>query len=131
MLQDTEAPLVFAEDPHSFAPGTIIVDVSVDEGMGFAWARPTSFADPMLEVGDRVHYYAVDHTPSLYWESATWTISEALLPYLDVVQRGPAAWVDDVTVCRAVEIEHGEVRNERILDFQGRAVPYPHPVEKV
>ncbi len=131
MLQDTDAPLVFAEDPRTFAPGTIVVDVSVDEGMGFAWARPTSFADPMFQVGDRVHYYGVDHTPSLYWESATWTISEALLPYLDVVQRGPTAWADHVTVSRAVEIERGEVRNERILAFQGRAARYPHVVEGV
>jgi alanine dehydrogenase len=131
MLQDTEAPLLFVEDPRTLSPGTIVVDVSVDEGMGFAWARPTSFADPMFEVGDRVHHYAVDHTPSLYWESATWTISEALLPYLDVVQRGPTAWADNVTVGRAVEIERGEVRNERILAFQGRALPYPHHVQGV
>lgn len=129
VLQDTEAPLVFADDPHAFAPGTIIVDVSVDEGMGFTWARPTSFADPMFEVGDRVHYYAVDHTPSLYWESATWTISEALLPYLDVVQRGPQAWAEDATISRALEIERGEVRNERILTFQNRSASSPHPVD--
>lgn len=128
MLQDTDAPLVFVEDPLALAPGTIVVDVSVDEGMGFGWARPTTFADPMFEVGDRVHYYAVDHTPSLYWESATWTISEALLPYLDVVQRGPAAWADHATVGRAVEIEGGEIRNQRILAFQGRTAGYPHPV---
>lgn len=129
VLQDTEAPLVFVEDPRTLAPGTIVVDVSIDEGMGFSWARPTAFADPMVEVGDRVHYYAVDHTPSLYWESATWTISEALLPYLDVVQRGPAAWSDDATLARAVEVARGEVRNERILAFQGRAAAYPHPVQ--
>lgn len=128
VLQDTEAPLVFAEDAHAFAPGTIIVDVSVDEGMGFAWARPTSFADPMIEVGDRVHYYAVDHTPSLYWESATWTISEALLPHLDVVQRGPDAWAGDATISRALEVEYGEVRNERILSFQDRAATWPHRI---
>jgi alanine dehydrogenase len=131
MLQDTDAPLVFVEDPRALSPGTIVVDVSVDEGMGFGWARPTSFAEPMFEVGDRVHYYAVDHTPSLYWESATWTISEALLPYLDVVQRGPTAWAEHATVGRAVEIERGEVRNERILAFQGRALPYPHHVQGV
>ena len=127
MLQDTDAPLVFVEDPDTLAPGTVVVDVSVDEGMGFGWARPTSFADPMFIVGDQVHYYAVDHTPSLYWESATWTISEALLPYLDVVQRGPAAWAENATIARAVEIEDGEVCNARILAFQGRAEAYPHP----
>lgn len=128
VFQDTDAPMVFADDPFAFRPGTIIVDVSVDEGMGFAWARPTSFDDPMFTVGDQVHHYAVDHTPSLYWESATWSISEALLPYLDVVQRGPSAWADEPTIARAVEIEQGEVRNERILSFQGRASDHPHPV---
>ena len=49
----------------AFAPGSLIVDVSCDEGMGFGWARPTSFAEPMFTVGDNVHYYAVDHSPSL------------------------------------------------------------------
>lgn len=127
MLQDTDAPLVFVEDPSALAPGTIVVDVSIDEGMGFGWARPTTFAEPMFEVGDRVHYYGVDHTPSLFWESATWTISEALLPYLDAVQRGPDAWRENATLQRAVEIEGGEIRNERILAFQGRDSTYPHP----
>jgi alanine dehydrogenase len=128
VFQDTDAPLVFADDPAAFAPGTLIIDVSVDEGMGFAWSRATSFAEPMFEVGDGVHQYAVDHTPSLYWESATWTISEALLPYLDVVQRGPSAWSADPTISRAVEIERGEIRNEAILRFQGRTSTPPHEV---
>ncbi|WP_336923505.1 N(5)-(carboxyethyl)ornithine synthase [Aquipuribacter sp. SD81] len=126
ILQDTDAPLLFAEDPHVFARGSVLVDVSVDAGMGFAWARPTTFADPVLEVGDGVTYYAVDHTPSLYWDSATWTISEALLPWLDVVQRGPEAWREQDTIARAVEVEDGVIRNERILAFQGRAAAYPH-----
>ena len=67
VLQDTDAPLMFVttDELASFAPGSLIVDVSCDEGMGFSWARPTSFAEPMFTVGDNVHYYAVDHSPSL------------------------------------------------------------------
>ncbi len=60
------------EDLAAFRPGSLIVDVSCDEGMGFEWARPTTFADPMFTVGQGVHYYAVDHTPSYLWNSATW-----------------------------------------------------------
>ena len=45
----------------------------------FEWARPTSFADPMFTVGQGLHYYAVDHSPSFLWNSATWENSEALL----------------------------------------------------
>ena len=53
VLQNTDAPLMFVADGDlgSFAPGSLIVDVSCDEGMGFSWARPTSFTEPMLTVG--------------------------------------------------------------------------------
>ena len=79
-------------------PGSLIVDVSCDEGMGFSWARPTSFSDPSFVVGDNVHYYAVDHSPSYLWNSATWEISEALLPHLRTVLAGRAAWEADPTI---------------------------------
>ena len=49
--------------------------------MGFDWARPTSFADPIFTSAPRMHYYAVDHSPSLLWDSATWEIGEALRPF--------------------------------------------------
>jgi alanine dehydrogenase len=96
--------------------------------MGFSWARPTSFDDPMFVVGDGVHYYAVDHTPSFFWDSATWEVSEALLPHLPTVLAGPAAWEDDDTLRRAIEIQDGVVQNPSILAFQSRAAEPPHPV---
>ena len=130
ILQDPEDPLVFVReaDLPGFAPGTLFVDVSCDEGMGFAWARPTSFAAPMFTVGDRCHHYAVDHSPSYLWSSATWEISEALLPYLERVLAGPEGRKGDETLRRAVEIEDGVVRNPKILAFQGRTDAYPHEV---
>jgi alanine dehydrogenase len=128
VLQDTDAPLMFvtSADLGRFAPGSLIVDVSCDEGMGFDWARPTSFAAPMLTVGENVHYYAVDHSPSLLWNSATWEISEALLPHLRPVLSGPAAWKASPTIRRAIEIQDGVIENPRILSFQHRSPEYPH-----
>jgi hypothetical protein len=130
ILQDTDRPLMFVmdDDLRRFAPGTLIVDVSCDEGMGFAWARPTSFAAPLVEVGRGVHYYAVDHSPSFLWDSATWENSEALLEYLPVVMAGPDAWDGEETIRRAIEIRDGVIQNPRILSFQGRAAAYPHEV---
>ncbi len=130
VLQDTDAPLMFVTGGElgSFAAGTLIVDVSCDEGMGFSWARPTSFAEPMLEVGGNVHYYAVDHSPSYLWDSATWEISEALAPHLRTVLGGPAAWDSGATIRRAIEIRAGFIQNPRILSFQHRAPDYPHPL---
>jgi alanine dehydrogenase len=128
ILQDTDRPLIFVtnEELARFRPGALIVDVSCDEGMGFEWARPTSFADPMFTVGPGVHYYAVDHTPSFLWNSATWENSEALLEYLPVVMAGPEAWAANETISRAIEIQEGVIQNPRIISFQGRSPGFPY-----
>ena len=95
--------------PVADPSGTLFVDVSCDEGMAFSWARPTTFVDPMFEVGDGLHHYAVDHSPSYLWSSSTWENSEALLAYLPVVAGGPEAWEADETIRRSVEIRDGVV----------------------
>jgi len=130
ILQDTDEPLMFVmdEDLDRFRPGTLFIDVSCDLGMGFEWARPTTFADPMFTVGRDLHYYAVDHTPSFLWNSSTWEISEAVLEHLPTVMAGPAAWDASETIRRAIEIRDGYVQNPRILSFQHRAPEYPYPV---
>ncbi len=128
-LQDPNAPLTYLREPdlEAFRAGSLIVDVSCDEAMGFSWARPTSFADPMFEVGEHVRYYAVDHTPSYLWDSATWEVSEALLPFLPTVMGGPEAWDADEPIKWAIEIRDGVIQNKDILEFQKRSADYPHP----
>jgi alanine dehydrogenase len=129
-LQDVAAPLTYlrTEDLDRFASGSLIIDVSCDEGMGFEWAIPTSFEEPMFTVGQGVNYYAVDHSPSYLWNSATWDISEALLPFLRTVLSGPEAWAENSTLTRAIEIRQGVIQNPSILSFQGRDATYPHPL---
>jgi alanine dehydrogenase len=128
VLQDPNAPLVFVagDDLSAFRPGSLLVDVSCDEAMGFSFARPTSFDQPTFTVGANMTYYAVDHSPSYLWNAATWEISEALIPYLRTVLDGPQAWDTDQTVRRAVEILDGTVCNPDILAFQRRLPDYPH-----
>ncbi len=127
-LQDPTSPMNYlrTEDLKEFAAGSLIIDVSCDEAMGFEWARPTEFEDPMFTVGQGVNYYAVDHSPSYLWNSATWEISEAILPFLRTVMEGPSAWTKNVTISRAIEIHDGVVKNPDILQFQGREATYPH-----
>jgi alanine dehydrogenase len=127
-LQDPNSPLTYLglDDLEAFRPGSLIIDVSIDEGMGFSWARPTSFAEPMFTVGDSTNYYAVDHSPSLLWNSTTWEISEALMPFLRTAMEGPSSWAASDTMQRAVEIQDGRVLNEAILTFQGRSAEYPY-----
>ena len=128
VMQDTDDPLMFVDedDLRHFLPGTLVIDVSCDRGMGFSFARPTSFEDPTFMVGDGVTYYGVDHSPAYLWNSATWTISEALIPYLRTVMSGPAAWLADATIRRAIEIREGLVTNPKILSFQRRSEEFPH-----
>ena len=80
----------------------------------------------MLTVGDGVAYYGVDHSPTYLWNSATWGISEALIPYLRTVMDGPSAWDGDRTIRMAIEIRAGVVQNPKIHSFQGRSAEYPH-----
>jgi alanine dehydrogenase len=127
-LQDPNNPLTYlqTDDLAAFAPGSLIVDVSCDEGMGFSWARSTTFSDPVFTVGDHITYYAVDHSPSYLWNSATWEISQALLPFLATVMDGPEAWAQNDTIARAIEIRDGVIRNKDVLEFQKREDAYPH-----
>ena len=104
MLQDTDNPLVFLtnDDLPELSPGAIVIDVSCDEGMGFEWSRPTTFAEPTFTVGRNVMYYAVDHSPG--------------------------AWDEVPTIRRAIELRDGVIQNPAILSFQGRSGDYPHEV---
>jgi alanine dehydrogenase len=84
----------------------------------------------MFTVAPGVRYYAVDHSPSHLWNSATWEISEALMPFLATVMSGGDAWDADETIRGAIEIREGVVQNPRILSFQNRAPAYPHAKQR-
>jgi alanine dehydrogenase len=129
IFQDTDRPMMFARggDLPRFRRNALIIDVSCDASMGFDFARPTNFLEPMFEAGSGVNYYAVDHTPSLLWRSATYEISRVLLPYLPTVLGGPESWEAEATIRRAIEIREGRILNEKILTHQNRAPDYPHP----
>ncbi|MCD4789102.1 MAG: N(5)-(carboxyethyl)ornithine synthase [Bacteroidales bacterium] len=126
-LQDTDHPKMFvpAHDADKLMKGTLIIDISCDEGMGFWCAKPTSFEHPMFEIASKF-YYAVDHSPSFYWESASWEISEALLPFLPTVIEGPDKWKKNKTILKSIEIRNGVIQNQKILSFQNREKEYPH-----
>jgi len=130
-LQDPDQPMLFVskEERSCLKPGCLIIDVSCDEGMGFYFAKPTTFKNPMFKVG-MVDYYAVDHTPSYLWESASRSISAALIVHLPTVIEGHESWQQNETIRRAVNIDAGVIHNPTILSFQKRRPDYPHaPVD--
>ena len=126
-LQDIEHPLMFVpkDSANKLMDGTLIIDISCDEGMGFWCAKPTSFEHPMINVEGK-YYYSVDHSPSYYWDSASWDISDALLPFLPIVMKGRKAWENDKTISKAIEINSGIIQNQKIISFQKRNKEYPY-----
>ncbi|MBU3015848.1 N(5)-(carboxyethyl)ornithine synthase [Poseidonibacter lekithochrous] len=127
IFQDTQNPTDFIkeEESYSLKPNSLIIDVSCDEGMGFFFAKPTTFKKPLIKY-KTIDYYAVDHTPSYLWESATRSISGALIVYLSTVLAGKNAWQENETISKAINIEDGIIQNDAILSFQNRELEYPH-----
>ncbi|MBC8146489.1 MAG: NAD(P) transhydrogenase subunit alpha [Bacteroidetes bacterium] len=127
VYQDTDSPINFVteEEKDVLKPGCLIIDVSCDEGMGFYFAKPTAFKNPMIQVNN-IDYYAVDHTPTYLWESASRSISAALIVYLSSVLAGRDAWMKDDTIRKAINIDAGVIVKESVLTFQNRLPDYPH-----
>ena len=126
-FQDTENHIDFVTEAEStcLKPNSLIIDVSCDEGMGFFFARPTTFKNPIFKY-ETIDYYSVDHTPSYFWESATRSISAALIVYLPAVLAGRDSWNKNETIRQAINIDGGVIKNTSILSFQNRDPDYPH-----
>lgn len=126
-FQNTENPTDFVTEAESscLKPNSLIIDVSCDEGMGFFFAKPTTFKNPMFKY-ETIDYYAVDHTPSYLWESATRSISAALIVYLPTVLTGRDGWQQNQTIRKAINIDGGVVQSPSILSFQKRELHPPH-----
>lgn len=128
--QDTDDPINYVNENEKsmLNPGTLIIDVSCDEGMGFYFAKPTTFKNPIIKV-DNIDYYAVDHTPSYFWESASRSISAAMIVHLPSVIAGRESWQENKTIENAINIDKGVVVKDTILRFQNRETAYPHKVK--
>lgn len=123
VLQNPNDPDIYVgeNDIAKFRKACLVIDISCSSGMGFSFARPTSFSDPIFKIGN-IQYYAVDHTPSLLWNSATWEISNGILPYLQYVVEE----TDNKVIEDATDIKNGKIMNKDILSFQNRALTYPY-----
>jgi len=127
IYQDPNNPtnFVMEEEKDILKPGCLIIDVSCDEGMGFYFAKPTTFKNPMLHI-DNIDYYAVDHTPSYLWESASRSLSAALIVYLPTILKGRKSWMENPTIQKAINVDDGVIKKKSVLTFQNRMPNYPH-----
>jgi alanine dehydrogenase len=127
--QDTNLPRMFIskKEESKLKKNTIIVDISCDKGMGFWCAKPTTFKKPIINSRGKF-YYSVDNTPSLFWNSTTWEISKAFLPFLEDIIGGSDAWIKNKVLANAIRIYNGFITDKKIIEFQNRENQYPYKV---
>jgi alanine dehydrogenase len=92
---------------ESMRPGSVIVDVSIDQGGCVATSRPTSHSNPVF-VKHGVIHYCVTNLPAAYPRTSTLALVEASFPYvLRLAERGLAAAREDPGLARAVNVHRG------------------------
>ena len=89
LVPGAKAPqLVTADMIATMAPGSVVLDVAVDQGGCIETARPTSHSDPTYTVNGVIHY-AVPNMPGAVPRTSTYALSNATLPYvLDLANDG-------------------------------------------
>jgi hypothetical protein len=60
------------------------------------------------------------------WESASRSISAALVVHLPDIMEGQESWNQNKTIYNAINIDEGEIKKESILSFQNRDKVYPY-----
>jgi alanine dehydrogenase len=109
-------------------PGSVLVDIAIDQGGCFADSHPTTHADPTFTVHDSV-FYCVANMPGAVPNTSTWALTNVTLPYVvALADKGVLGAVGaDPALARGVNVANGCV----VLDEVAQAHGMPHtPVEK-
>jgi len=88
LVPGARAPkLVTDEMVAGMKPGSVLVDVSIDQGGCFESSRPTTHADPTFRVHDST-FYCVANIPGVVPITSTWALTNATLPYVKALAGG-------------------------------------------
>ena len=113
-----EAPKVVSRDMlKSMNPGTVMVDVSIDQGGCFESSRPTTHDNPTFLENDIVHY-CVTNMPGAVPLTATQALNKVTLSYIeDLANKGiENALNDDEHLRNGLNIQNGEITHPAVKD---------------
>jgi alanine dehydrogenase len=113
LLQGRAAPrLVTRRQLSVMKPGSVVVDVSIDQGGCFETARPTTHSQPTYIV-DQVVHYCVANMPAAVGRTSTRALTNATLPYIRrLAKLGVADFLDvDRGHREALNFAGGKIRN--------------------
>lgn len=117
LLWDTKRRdhIIYREDLKRLKPNALIIDISCDRAGAIETSIPTTIEEPTYVV-DGVMHYVVDHTPSLFYKTASMGISEEVSKYIDELVLDQPGEV----LKKSIGIADGVIVDQRIKDFQGR-----------
>ncbi len=116
LVAGARAPIVVSEEMvRSMKPGSVIVDVAVDQGGCIATTRETTHTDPIYMQHGVVHY-AVGNMPGAVPYTSTYSLTNATLPYqLDIARQGARTAIAQSEALRhGLNTAHGQVTNEAV-----------------
>ncbi|MGU3409725.1 alanine dehydrogenase [Microbacterium sp. M1A1_1b] len=101
-------------------PGSVLVDIAIDQGGCFEGSRPTTHDDPTFRVHDAV-YYCVANMPGAVPRTSTISLTNATLPYaLAIADQGwEQALEADAALARGLNVHAGQVTNEAVAAAHG------------
>ena len=126
LVPGTKAPmLVKRKDLASMHPGSVIVDVAVDQGGCVETIRPTTHENPVYDVNGIVHY-GVTNIPGAVPRTSTLALTNATLPY--AMQLATLGWEEacaaDPDLYRGINVARGEVAHPGVAEaFEMTAGP--------
>jgi alanine dehydrogenase len=130
LIPGASAPkLVSAALVKRMKPGSVIVDVAIDQGGCFETSRPTTHADPVYVV-DGVTHYCVANMPGGVPRTSTFALNNATLPFvLALANKGwQKALTDDPHLKNGLNVAFGKVTCQPVAEALGYAYVDPAQV---
>ena len=121
LIPGAKAPrLIERADLKLMKPGSVIIDVAIDQGGCVETSRPTTHSEPTFIVDDVVHY-CVTNMPGAVGRTSTYALCNVTLPWaLAIANRGIERAAHELKpVARAINIMAGEVTNAAVAGAFG------------
>jgi len=112
--------LITREMLKSMKPGSVLVDVAIDQGGCFETSRATTHSDPIYKVDGIVHY-CVANMPGAVPKTSTMALTNATLPYaVEIAGKGwQAAMRDNSEIKQGANVVNGEITCNGVAEAFG------------
>ncbi len=121
LVPGAKAPkLVSRELVSRMKPGSVLVDVAIDQGGCFETSKPTTHADPTYVVDEVVHY-CVANMPGAVAHTSTYALNNITLPFiLAIADKGVnEALLDDPHLLAGLNVYRGQVTYKAVAEVLG------------